>query len=47
MQKDVTLVNSSENQCFADDAVEEAEQTHTPLSGVNWRTTALQPAVCR
>ena len=34
MQKDLKHVNSSENDCFADDAVEEAEETDTPLSSV-------------
>ena len=31
MQKALMPVNSSENGCFADDAVEEAEETDTPL----------------
>ena len=35
MQKALPPVNSSENDCFADDAVEEAEETDTPLSSVS------------
>ena len=48
MLKALTPVNSSVNDCFADDAVEKAEETDTPLSsGVHRRATALQLAVCR
>ena len=48
MQKTLTPENSSENDCFADHAVEEAEETDTPLSfSVHWRTTTLLLAVCR
>ena len=35
MQKALTPVNSSVNDCFADDAVEKAEETDTPLSSVS------------
>ena len=35
MQKALTHVNSSENDCFADYAVEVAEETGTPLSSVS------------
>ena len=35
MHKALTRVNSSESDCFADDAVEEAEETDTPLSSVS------------
>ena len=35
MQKALTSVNSSENDCFADDAVEETEETDTPLSSLS------------
>ena len=35
MQKALTPVNSSENDCLADDAVEEAEETDTTLSSVS------------
>ena len=31
----LTPVNSSENNCFADDAVKEAEEPDTPLSSVS------------
>ena len=35
MQKALAPVNSSENDCFADDAVEEVGETDTPLSSVS------------
>ena len=35
MQKALTPVNSSVNDCLADDAVEEADETDTPLSSVS------------
>ena len=35
MQKALTPVNSSVNDCFVDDAVEEAKETDTPLSSVS------------
>ena len=35
MQKTLTPVNSSENDCSEDDAVEEAEETDIPLSSVS------------
>ena len=35
MQKTLTPVDSSENDCFADDEVEVAEETDTPLSSVS------------
>ena len=41
MQKALTPVNSSENDRFADDGVEEAEETDTPLSSVyRWHRSA-------
>ena len=35
MQKGLTPVHSSENDCFADDSVEEAKETDIPLSSVS------------
>ena len=35
MQKALTLQHPSRNDCFADDAVEDAEETDTPLSSVS------------
>ena len=35
MQKALTPVNTSENDCFPDDAVEEVEEADTPLSPVS------------
>ena len=35
MQTALTPVNSSENDCFADDVVEDSEETDTPLSSVS------------
>ena len=47
-QKALTPVSSSENDCFADAAVEEAKETdNPPVVSVHCRTTALQLAVCR
>ena len=34
MQKALTPVSSPENDCFADDAIEEADESDTPLSSV-------------
>ena len=41
MQKALAPVNSLQNDCFANDAVEEAEETDAVVS-VHWRTTALE-----
>ena len=41
MLKALTPVNSSENDCVAHDAVEEAEETDTPLSSVSIRGRPL------
>ena len=35
MEKSLTPVSSSENDCIADDAVDEAEETDTPPSSVS------------
>ena len=35
MQKALIQVNSSENDCFVDDTVEDSEETNTPLSSVS------------
>ena len=35
MQKALTPMHSSVNDCFADDAVEEAEETDTPLPSLS------------
>ena len=42
MQKALTPVKSPVNDCFADDAVEEAQGTDTPaVVSVRWRTRSL------